>query len=146
MALIGLAQLTAFYLMSQTDAWQFKRMPLMVAQGMACVGLFMMGVGTHPLIFAVGLLLIGLLAGVTFTASIFYSLYTQGPGGRRTGFHEAIVGSGFLFGPLLGGIAGEHLGARAPYGLAVFVIVGAIVIQALIQIKPHPDRVVSTDS
>ena len=92
-----------------------------------------------------GLLLIGLLAGVTFTASIFYSLYTQSPGGRRTGFHEAIVGSGFLFGPLLGGIAGEYLGARAPYGLAMLVIVGAVIIQTLIQIKPNHDMVVSTD-
>ena len=145
MALIGLAQLTAFYLMSKTDMWQFKKVPLIVAQGMACVGLFMMGLGTHPLVFAMGLLLIGLLAGVTFTASIFYSLYTQSPGGRRTGFHEAIVGSGFLFGPLLGGIAGEYLGARAPYGLAMLVIVGAVIIQTLIQIKPNHDMVVSTD-
>ncbi len=145
MALIGLAQLTAFYLMSKTDVWQFRRGPLMVAQGMACVGLLMMGVGTHPGVFAVGLLLIGLLAGVTFTASIFYSLYTQGPGGRRTGFHEAIVGSGFLFGPLLGGITGEHLGARAPYGLAVLVILGAIVVQALMQIKPSQNRVTLAD-
>jgi MFS family permease len=130
MALIGLAQLTSFYSMSRTDVWQFKTLPLLVAQGLACVGLFALGVGSHPLIFAAGLLSLGLLAGVTFTASIFYSLHTQGPGGRRTGFHEAIVGSGFLFGPLLGGIAGEYLGARAPYGLAILVIVGSIVIQA----------------
>ena len=143
MALIGLAQLTAFYFMSRTDRWQFKRMPLILAQCLACVGLLAVGLGTHPVVFALGLLLVGLLAGVTFTASIFYSLYTQGPGGRRAGFHEAIVGSGFLFGPLLGGFVGEHLGARAPYGLAVLVIVGAVVIQLLMQTESKQDVVVS---
>jgi MFS family permease len=144
MALIGLAQLTAFYFMSRTDVWQFKRLPLMAAQGLACVGLLALGVGTHPLVFAVGLLLVGLLAGVTFTASIFYSLHIQGPGGRRTGFHESIIGSGFLFGPLLGGVVGEYLGARAPYGLAVMVIVGAVVIQAMMSTKTKQDVVVLT--
>ncbi|MBT5829744.1 MAG: MFS transporter, partial [Candidatus Latescibacteria bacterium] len=109
MALIGLAQLTAFYFMSRTDRWQFKRMPLILAQVLACVGLLLLALGKHPVVFALGLLMVGVLAGITFTVSIFYSLFTQGPGGRRTGFHEAIVGSGFLFGPLLGGVVGEHL-------------------------------------
>lgn len=142
MALIGLAQLTAFYFMSRTDRWQFKRMPLIIAQMLACVGLLFLTLGTHPVVFALGLLMVGILAGVTFTVSIFYSLFTQSPGGRRTGFHEAIVGSGFLFGPLLGGGVGEYLGARAPYGLAIGVIVGAVVIQCFMQTELKQDAVV----
>lgn len=143
MALIGLAQLTAFYFMARTEAWQFKRLPLMVAQGGACLGLLALGVGTHPALFALGLLSIGTLAGVTFTASIFYSLYTQGPGGRRTGFHESIVGSGFLFGPLLGGLTGEYLGARAPYGLAIVMILSAMLVQAFMQTRETQDTVIT---
>lgn len=145
MSLIGLAQLTAFYVMSRTDFWQFKRLPLMIAQGLACMGLVALGTGTNWVVFAVGLLLLGMLAGVTFTASIFYSLYTQGPGGRRTGFHESIVGSGFLFGPLLGGLVGEYLGARAPYGLAVIILIVAIGIQALMQTTPKQKTVLADD-
>ncbi|MDA0710273.1 MAG: MFS transporter [bacterium] len=135
MALIGLAQLTSFYFMSRTDRWQFKRYPLLVAQALACLGLLALGFGERPWNFALGLLLVGVLAGATFTASIFYSLYTQGPGGRRTGFHEAIVGSGFLFGPLLGGLSAEAFGARAPYALASLVIVLAMMIQGSLKIR-----------
>jgi len=137
MALIALAQLTAFYLMAQTERWQFKVSPMIAAQLLAIVGLGILAVGKHPAFFAVGLLMLGALAGVTFTASIFYSLHTEGPGGRRTGIHEAIVGSGFLMGPLLGGFIAEHLGPRAPYWLAVAVILGAITAQlAMLSKKP----------
>ena len=66
---------------------------------------------------------------MTFTASIFYSLYAEGAAGRRTGFHEAIVGSGFLIGPLAGGFAAEYLGPRSPYLLAAMAILCAIVFQ-----------------
>ena len=75
------------------------------------------------------MLLHGLLAGVTFTASIFYSLYTREGGGRRTGFHEAIIGSGILFGPLLGGFAAEHIGSRSPYLLSAGVVFAGLMLQ-----------------
>jgi len=70
-----------------------------------------------------------LLAGVTFTGSIFYSLYTRGGGGRRTGFHEAIIGSGILFGPLLGGLAAEHIGPRSPYLLSSGIVLAGLILQ-----------------
>ena len=89
------------------------------------------------LVFAIGLLLLGALAGVTFTISIYYSLYTTGPGGRRTGIHEAIVGSGFLVGPLAGGLIAEHLGARAPYWVSAGVICCVVFAQvAILNKKP----------
>jgi len=133
MALIALAQLTAFYCMARTDRWQFRLGPIVVIQGLAVLGLMALAFGTTAAVFAVGLLMVGGLAGVTFTASIFYSLHTAGPGGRRTGFHEAIVGSGFLFGPLAGGTVAEYLGARAPYWLAAGVILSVMVGQVLMR-------------
>ena len=99
LALIAVTQLAVFYFMSRTDRWQFRMSPIIFAQLLAAFGLGLIGIGTQPIIFACGFLLLGGLIGVTFTASIFYSLYAEGPGGRRTGIHEAIVGSGFLFGP-----------------------------------------------
>ena len=132
LALIALTQLAVFYFMSRTDRWQFRMSPIIFAQLLAAFGLGLIGIGTQPIIFACGFLLLGGLIGVTFTASIFYSLYAEGPGGRRTGIHEAIVGSGFLFGPLLGGLVAEHFNARLPYLMGSMVILVTIGIQLLI--------------
>ena len=137
MALIAFAQLTAFYLMSRTDRWQFKIGPVIAAQLCAVLGMASLAQGSQALVFAIGLLLLGALAGVTFTISIYYSLYTTGPGGRRTGIHEAIVGSGFLVGPLAGGLIAEHLGARAPYWVSAGVICCVVFAQvAILNKKP----------
>ena len=135
MALIGLAQVIGFLLMSRTDRWQFRLSPLVGIQLLAIAGLgtFVFGMSGH--VFIAGLLVHGLLIGATFTSSIFYSLHAEGPGGRRTGVHEGIVGSGFLLGPLAGGFMAEHVGARTPYLLAAGVLLGAIVLQVWLRTR-----------
>lgn len=138
LALIALTQVAVFYFMSRTDRWQFRLSPIIFAQLLAAFGLGLIGIGTQPIVFACGFLLLGGLIGVTFTASIFYSLYAEGPGGRRTGVHEAIVGSGFLFGPLLGGLVAEHFNARLPYLMGSMVILMTIGIQLFIHKMKAP--------
>jgi MFS family permease len=130
MALIGLGQVLAFLLISRTDRWQFRLAPLAAIQLLNVAGLGSLIFGRSPELFAAGLLGQGALIGATFTASIFYSLHARGPGGRRTGIHEGIVGSGVFIGPLAGGLAAEHVGPRAPYLLAAAVLLAAVVFQA----------------
>lgn len=131
-ALIGLTQTTAFLLVSRTESWQFRLGPLTAVQLLAAAGLCTLAFGASPATFAIGLLIQGALVAATFTASIFYSLHAEGPGGQRTGIHEGIVGSGFLVGPLAGGLLADHIGPRAPFLLASAVILAAIALQALI--------------
>lgn len=131
-SLIGLAQTTAFLLISRTERWQFRLAPLVGVQLLAAVGLCTLAFGASPATFAVGLLIQGLLVAATFTASIFYSLHAEGPGGQRTGIHEGIVGSGFLVGPAAGGLLADHIGPRAPFLLASAVILAAILLQVFL--------------
>jgi MFS family permease len=119
-------------MISRTDRWQFRLAPLAVVQLLAAAGLWAIALGRSPLVFAVGLILQGCLVAATFTASIFYSLHADGPGGRRTGLHEAIVGSGFLAGPLVGGLVAEHVGPGAPYLAASVVVLTAIAVQTYV--------------
>ena len=129
LGLIGLAQLFTFVVLARGTWWQFRWGPLAAIQLAGAGGLLLLASSKSPFILGAALLLHGLLAGVTFTASIFYSLYTRGGEGRRTGFHEAIIGSGFLFGPLLGGLAAEHIGSRSPYLLAAGVVFAGLILQ-----------------
>ena len=137
MALIGVAQLATFFLVSRTERWQFRLAPLAIAQCLGIAGLLALAAGNSPQVFVLGMLTQGILAGVTFTSSLFYSLCAGGPGGRRAGPHEAILGSGFLFGPILGGLAAEHLGPRAPYVLAAGVILAAVAVETWILRRAH---------
>jgi MFS family permease len=130
MALIGLAQVVTFFLVARADRWQFRLSPLVASQVAGAAGLLTLAFGASPGVFAVGLLAHGALTGLTFTASIFYSLFVRNPGSRRTGLHEAVVGGGFFLGPLLGGIAAEHLGPRSPYLLSAAFILLAVGLQA----------------
>ncbi len=141
-ALLAVAQLITFYFMAQTERWQFKLGPIVGAQLVAFLGLSLIALSHHAVLFAIGLFLQGMLAGVTFTVSIFYSLQTEGPGGRRTGIHEAIVGSGFLVGPFAGGLVGEYLGERAPYWLAAVMIIFTMMIQVVVLSKKSTQKFV----
>ena len=132
MSLIGMAQLFTFFLISRTERWQFRLSPLVASQVLGMAGLLCLAFGNSQGVFAIGLMTQGALAGVTFTASIFYSLFSEGAAARRAGFHEAIIGSGFFVGPLVGGIVAEHLGARTPYLLCAAVILLAISAQTYV--------------
>ena len=131
-ALIGVAQVTSFFLITRTDRWQFRLWPLATAQMLGIVGLLLLAFGRHPIPFAVGLVCQGLVIGVTFTSSIFYSLYGRKPAGRRTGIHESIIGSGFLIGPLAGGLIADHVGPSAPYTSAAGVVILGLLLQIVI--------------
>ncbi|MBT4502321.1 MAG: MFS transporter [Gemmatimonadetes bacterium] len=129
LGLIGLMQVIFFFFIARTDRWQFKLAPLIGIQLMAVVGLGILTLGSSQIYFAFGLLCQGALIGTTFTSSAFYSLHAEGPGGKRTGIHEGLIGSGMLVGPLAGGLMAEHVGPRAPYLLAIGVLFCAIVVE-----------------
>ena len=131
MALIGLAQLATFALISRTERWQFRLWPLVAVQLAAMLALSVLAFSTSLIAFAGGLLLLGVMIGFTYTASGFYSLHSTAPGGGRIGIHETILGGGNLVGPLAGGLVGEYIGARAPYMLAAGVIAIALAAQAI---------------
>lgn len=137
LATIGLGQVIGFLLISRTDRWQFRLGPLAAFQVLAMVGLGTFALGGSAGLFAAGMLAHGLLIGATFTSSIFYSLHAQGAGGKRTGIHEGIIGSGVFWGPLVGGLVAEHVGARAPYLVAVGVLCCALALEIyLVKRKP----------
>lgn len=130
MSLIGLGQLVTFVVLSHTDRWQFRLLPLALIQGLAAAALAVFAVTGSMALFGLGMLICGVLIGTTFTSSIFYSLHAHGAGGRRAGIHEGIVGTGVFLGPLAGGFIAEYVGARAPYHVAILVLAGAFVVEA----------------
>ena len=140
-AAVHVGQVTMFAIILSTTRWQFRRWPLFGALGLGIAGAGCSAAAPHPGLFALGFLLLGLCAGTTYVGSLFYAL--QGGGGQRgsrTGLHEAVLGSGVFFGPLLGGalatatrdLLGPVPSLRAPYVAAALVFVGSGVAQLVI--------------
>jgi MFS family permease len=133
LSLVAVAQTAVFLLAGLTSRWQYKMAPLLVAQGFAFLGTLFMGFGSSVIILGFGLAFIGLLVGISFCSSCFYSLFTSSRGGARAGWHEAIVGSGMLFGPFLGGLSAQYFGMRTPYFLCAALVVVATCVQGYIR-------------
>ena len=67
---------------------------------------------------------------------MYYSLHAQQDKGNKSGVHEAVLGSGLLLGPFLGGVlADSGLGVNSPYILCAIAIGVCSVVETGIWLK-----------
>ena len=132
-ATIHLTQLVIFWITRSNHRWQYRLWPFFAAQCLAFGGMVLAFVTGRPWLFGVAFGTAGICAGVTYVGSLFYSLHgnTDERGGKA-GLHEAVLGSGILFGPLLGGLVANAVNLRAPFLLAAGVYALAMATQWLL--------------
>jgi len=126
---IGFALFSGFFILRRSDRWHSKTSYLVGSHALAAAGLLLICVSNRPLLFAFALILIGLSASVTCYSSQFYVVQFIKKKGKGTGLHESIVGAGALSGPILGGVAAQFAGLRAPYLLCLVVLFVAVIIE-----------------
>ena len=124
---IGFALFSGFFILRKSDRWHSETSYLIGSQALAMAGLLLISVSSKPLFFAFALILVGLSASVTCYLSQFYVVQLMKKKGKGTGLHESIVGAGALSGPILGGIAAQFAGLRAPYLLCLVVLLVAVI-------------------
>ncbi|MCK5118370.1 MAG: MFS transporter, partial [Candidatus Latescibacteria bacterium] len=132
MAVIPLAQLGAFMYFRRADGSHDRIGRLMIAQGMAIVGMALIMVSQRAWLFAMGFALSGVLIGTSYSLSLFHSLYGQAQKGANSGLNESIVGSGVLVGPFLGGWAAAQFGLRTPYVLCGVLLGVAMAVEGML--------------
>jgi MFS family permease len=113
------AQTLTFVVLMRTTAWHYRAAPLLLAQVPLVGMLAALPWLHHPLAILATAPLLGCGLGVTYFASIFYSVASPEDRGRNAGVHEALLGAGAILLPILGGLAAEVSGRlSAPYLLA----------------------------
>jgi MFS family permease len=138
---LGLALFSGFFLLRKTDRWFFARNFLFGAQVLALTGLLLLIVSNQAALFAAALVMIGLSCSVTYYSSLYYAVHLLKRKGKGSGLHESILGAGAVLGPLLGGVAAQYAGLRAPYFLCIGVLVMAFGVElALLKIKADAER------
>jgi MFS family permease len=139
MFLIAASQNLTFYILGKTSRWHYRLLPLISLQLVGMVGLMFILVSNSLFFFICAFLLIGVGVGMTYFSSIFYGLNTFRDRGTKSGIHEAVLGSGFLAGPLAGGILAQTYNLKTPYFVTIFIIFAGILVEILLiykDIKP----------
>jgi len=122
---LGFALFSGFFLLRKTDRWHFTRRFLFGGQMLALAGLSLIIVSDEAVLFAAAFVMIGLTCSLTYYSSLYYSVHLLKKKGRGSGLHESILGGGAVLGPILGGVAAQYAGLRAPYLLCIVVLVMA---------------------
>ena len=126
MGCIGLSQFFGFFILRRSNRWHFKKLHLMGAQLLAVAGTLLIFLFSEQFLFATAFIMIGISSSVTYYSSLYYTVHLLKKKGRGTGIHESIIGSGALLGPILGGIAAQYGGLRAPYLLCTAILFTAM--------------------
>lgn len=128
------ALFASFFLARTTQRWQFKLLPIIVAEILAVGTMMAAAFFAHSgITFALCFAGAGICSGVTYVSSLFYSI--NGPSescARRTGYHEAVLGAGSLVGGLLMGEMAMRLGLRAPYVTVACVFAVVLIVQGIL--------------
>ncbi len=144
--LVYVFQSLAFVLLSVWRRWIFVFRWLGLAQAVCALGLLGLPILVGgPAVFCLAPL-IGLPLGLSYASSLYYSLLgdesTESP---RTQFHEAVLASGSIVIPFVGGAFAYIRGTdTAPYEAAAVLLLGAIWIQQGVlsgfRTRPEPPR------
>ena len=127
----GLAQILMTLFLKNNPGWSYNLRAIIWAEGLAILGLVLLGLSKTILIISLGLFLPGFMAGITNYSSNLMSLSQEDHGKRRIGIHEALVGLAGIYSGFWGGTISKVLGLRAPYISCAFLIAGAIIIQLI---------------
>jgi len=129
---IGLALFIGFFLLRRTDHWLFSRKHLFGAQIVALAGISLLILSKASALFALGFMMIGFSCSITYYSSLYYAVHLLKKKGRGTGLHESILGGGAVLGPILGGVAAQYAGLRAPYLLCFALLAAALGAQLIL--------------
>ena len=123
------AALAAFVALQLLMFWRTRLWPLWIAQLCCAASIVWIGFAHVTWVFAAAWIIGGAMSGYAYQASIYFTLEEMTEKGKGSGFHEAMVGSGMFFGPMLAGWVGNHHGLRTPYFFCATVLALLIVAQ-----------------
>ena len=130
---LRIAAMTTAGFMIMSLFWHYHWWGFLVAEGLAAVGLCLVGLTEDYWMFVLGFVLCGIMLGHNYYAGVYYSLNSvsssDAVGQRgRAAMNESYFSVGSIAGAGLGGLAG-WFSVRLPYFLAAGAVVVVLVIQ-----------------
>jgi MFS family permease len=132
------AQFVMFFILGTTERWRYRYKLLVISQIFASFGFLLIWFSGSPWLWAPGLMIIGLNVGITYSSSIYYSLYGSSDPGGKSGWHESILHSGTVIGPSIGGALASYAGLKSPYLFCAVAVIAGLPIQNFILRRRNP--------
>jgi len=126
------AALVAFAALQFLMFWRTRLWPLWIAQLGCAASIVWIGLAHATWMFAAAWIIGGAVSGYAYQASIYFTLEEMTEKGKGSGFHEAVVGSGMFFGPMLAGWVGNSHGLRVPYFFCAAMQVALVALQMMV--------------
>ncbi|MFN0052370.1 MAG: MFS transporter [Planctomycetales bacterium] len=123
--------IATYLLLHALTFWHYRFSVAVASQGMAAVGLVIIGTAHSPWVMLVGMTLLGQLVGYNYFSGLYYSTAGSPEKGRAlaAGIHEATLATGMAVGTIAGGVVGSLVNHRLPYLLAAVAMLVLLCIQ-----------------
>ena len=143
LAVMPVTQMLLFWYLGRWQGWHFRLWPLIALQVLAAVGCLLAMPALGILGFGAAFLFVGLIVGLAYTSSLYYSVHGQADKSRQAGIHEGIGGMGAIAGPALFGATIIAWGQRAPY-LGSAILFGILTLLQVVAVVIWTRRKVSS--
>lgn len=120
-----ISRVIMFLLMAVWHGWQGKRRTLAWSGGLLILGVTGILVAPDPWTLGVSLVLFGLGHGAIYSAAFYYAMEVGSAGVDAGGYHEALIGCGYMVGPLA--VLGVAMVAPVESGAAQWPVALAVV-------------------
>jgi DHA1 family multidrug resistance protein-like MFS transporter/DHA1 family quinolone resistance protein-like MFS transporter len=131
----SLCSTAAFLVLGATRFWHFRSAPMLAAQVLGVAAFAALIASPPPWALALLFGALGLSEGFSYTESIFHGVSGSPHRARRMAIHEAVLASGSLVGPVIGGIVFERCALAGLWTLCAAVLLGGTAIQAALGLR-----------
>lgn len=131
----GIFQVIMFFILGLNHRWQYSFLYLIIYEIILILAFAILIISPSIMWWALSFALMGISAGFIYSSSLFYSSQARTQKGEKTGFHEAVLMSGILFGTFFGGIIAKAMSISASYSMCIGVIIVCIVLQVFMRRK-----------
>lgn len=135
------SRIAAFAILNKWTLWHYRMPWIIAAMFLSTFCLVLVFYSTNILVIIGALVAFGLCLGLTYFASIFYSLDYGKMKGEQGGLHEAFIGVGTTIGPVIGSAAfvilrNSNLTELVIIAIALGIsLLGSLIIQTRTKIK-----------
>lgn len=135
LAVMRVISIATYVCMHHSQFWHYRFSTSAAAHLVGMAGLAIIATADSIAWLSVGLGCLGLLGGYNYFSGLYYSTSGTNEAGFGGGIHEATLCLGLSGGSLLGGLAGQGFGARAPYVLGITVLLILYVFQVVVYFR-----------
>lgn len=127
----GLFNGLAFVALGRLAFWHFRRAPMLAGQAVVTAAFVGLAYAQGNAAISVLLAIVGLGAGISYSASIFHGVSGSRNRAARMAVHEAVLSAGLVFGSGTGGMIYQSIGAAALYWTCAGLLGAGLLVQSV---------------